>query len=200
MAKGKGKAITTFRVQLPKALMSRDLPKYFTRDEMREIIDSTPKDRDRLMLEVMWQTGARISELLMLKWSDVDRHARAIRIPTLKRRKPHVRVVPISDSLLKDIALFVADNNIQPKDRLFNVRRTRAFEIVKEACERAGFKGDDRCHPHTLRHSFAVNCVLQGVPVLVLNELLGHSQIENTLIYTKVLASDSRPFLEKVSF
>ncbi|MHA2203816.1 MAG: tyrosine-type recombinase/integrase, partial [Candidatus Hodarchaeales archaeon] len=59
---------------------------------------------------------------------------------------------------------------------------------------------DERGHPHTLRHSFAVNCILHGVPITVLKEWLGHRDITKTLIYTQILAHDSRAFMEQVSF
>ena len=55
-------------------------------------------------------------------------------------------------------------------------------------------------HPHTFRHSFAVNCISHQVPITVLREWLGHRDITQTLIYTQILAQDSRAFMETVAF
>jgi site-specific recombinase XerD len=68
---------------------------------------------------------------------------------------------------------------------------------VKNACEKAGIT-DDRTHSHTLKHAFSINCILQSVPVTVLKEWLGHRDITKTLIYTAILASDTRAFTENV--
>ncbi|HHT9118384.1 MAG TPA: tyrosine-type recombinase/integrase, partial [Candidatus Hypogeohydataceae bacterium YC38] len=68
-----------------------------------------------------------------------------------------------------------------------------------EACSKAGIDRD-RSHPHTFRHSFAVHCVLSGVPLPVLKKWLGHSSISRTMIYCQVLARDTREFYERVAF
>jgi integrase/recombinase XerD len=70
---------------------------------------------------------------------------------------------------------------------------------VRKACKLAGLN-DGRDHPHTFRHSFAINCIIQSVPVTVLREWLGHRDITKTLIYTQILAQDSRVFMENVRF
>ena len=84
-------------------------------------------------------------------------------------------------------------------DRLFAIGRTRSFQIIRGACLGAGIERS-RSHPHSLRHSFAIACVLQGVPVPVLNQWLGHAGLESTLIYSKVLAVDSRQFHDRMMF
>lgn len=187
------------RTQSLLSFTDRGLPKYWTRDEARTIIDATEKPRDRLIMEMMYQTGARVSELLMITSKDIDFHGSVIRMPTLKRKRVHIRVIPIKAGLLGEIARYIVAVKSEDNESLFQINRTRVFQIVREACKKADLF-DDRSHPHTFRHSFAIQCVLSGMPVLVLNELLGHSNIENTLIYTKVLASDSREFYERVDF
>jgi site-specific recombinase XerD len=187
------------RTQRLLSIVDRSLPKYWVKDEARMIIESADKPRDRLIMELMYQTGARVSELLMITPRDVDFHASVIRIPTLKRRKPHIRVIPIKSGLLGEIAKHIAVIKPSDTEPLFTINRTRIFQIIREACKRAGLY-DKRSHPHSFRHSFAVQCVLSGVPPLVLNEWLGHANVVNTLIYTKVLATDSKQFYERVDF
>jgi site-specific recombinase XerD len=193
------------------ALLGREVPKYFTPDEVQRILavvepngTQTPEKRrvafrNRLILNLLWQTGLRVSELLALTPQHVDFYAQVLAAPTLKRRKQHTRFIPLKAGLLGDLARYVAEEKVPGEERLFPVNRFRIYQIVKEACQKAGID-DDRAHPHTFRHSFAVNCVRGGVPVLVLNEWLGHANVENTLVYTKVLAADSRQFYERVEF
>ncbi len=198
MGKKNSTALARRTSSLP-ALLGRELPKYFTREEVHRILEATENERDKLMLNLMWQTGLRVSELLSLKPSNIDFRGGVLKVPTLKRKGHPFRVIPLQPSLLGELARFIASNKIGDEERLFPLTRFRVFQIVKEACKRAGIE-DERAHPHTFRHSFAVHCVLHGVPVLVLNEWLGHSNIENTLIYTKVLASDSRQFYDRLPF
>lgn len=80
--------------------------------------------------------------------------------------------------------------------QLFPITRQRVHQIVRGAAIRAEL----RAHPHTLRHSFAIACVLARVPVLVLAEWLGHASLEATLVYTRVFCADSRRYLGDVDF
>jgi site-specific recombinase XerD len=195
--------------QLPSSLVLRggrsitkvaaaELPKYFTRDEVARLLSATTSERDRLLGEVMWQTGVRVSELLALTAGAIDWEAQVLRVVTLKRRG-HVRTIPLRPDLLGKLARHVAEGGIGPDRRLFALTRQRVHQIVTAAARRAGLPAD-RAHPHTLRHSFAVACVLARVPVLVLNAWLGHASLEATLVYTRILCADSRAYIADVDF
>jgi integrase len=175
-----------------------DLPKYFTKDEVGRLLAATGRARDRLMLRVMWETGVRVSELLALTPASIDFGAEALQVVTLKRRA-HVRTVPIRPGLLGEIARHIAGGGVTADARLFPITRQRVFQIMRRSAGAAELPLD-RAHPHTLRHSFAIACVLARVPVLVLAEWLGHASIEATLVYTKVLCADSRRYLGDVDF
>ena len=197
---------------ITKKLFSQKLPKYFLRDEIRKIIENVPgrnekqRERNRLLLEIMWQTGARLNEALSLTPSDFDFNLKVVKIITLKKRKKKdgvvpVRIVPVKEQLLGLVAKYIVNNRIQDNEPLFKLTPRAVQKMVKEACRRAGIDGDDeRTHPHTFRHSFAVHHVLNGTPVLVLNELLGHTNIESTLVYTRVLAQDARMYVDRVEY
>jgi integrase len=146
----------------------------------------------------MWETGVRVSELLALTPDSIDFAAEALRVATLKRRA-HVRAVPLRPALLGELARHIAGRGIGADVRLFAITRQRVFQIVRGAARGAELPLD-RAHPHTLRHSFAIACVLARVPVLVLAEWLGHASLEATLVYTKVLCADSRRYLGDVDF
>ncbi len=172
-----------------------DLPKYLTKEEVGRLLAACSRARDRLILRVMWETGLRVSELLALTPASIDFAAEALQVATLKRRD-HVRAIPIRPALLGDLARHLAGRGIAADMRLFPITRQRVHQIVRRAARTAGLSA----HPHTMRHSFAIACVLARVPVLVLAEWLGHASLEATLIYTKVLCADSRRYLGDIDF
>lgn len=193
------KAIAIRRTTSLQALITKDLPKYLAADEVRRVIEQAKTPRDRLLMELLWQTGLRISEALKLTPGSIDFNGAVLKAPTLKRRKPMVRPIPLKPGLLGELARHVASRKIGEHERLFAIGRTRSFQIIRGACLAAGIERS-RSHPHSLRHSFAIACVLQGVPIPVLNQWLGHAGLESTLIYSRVLAVDSRVFHDRMAF
>lgn len=179
---------------------SQELPRYFNKQEIETIlINSEDRPKDHLLMSVLWNTGARISEALRIRTKDIDFYGKAIRITTLKRKQFTERVLPLQGHLAGLLGAHIAARRIQRDNLLFDFTRQRAYQIVNEVILRVGLD-EERAHPHTFRHSFAVHCVLSGVPILVLKEWLGHSNIQNTLIYLKVLGSDTRHFYDAVKF
>lgn len=175
-----------------------ELPKYLTRDQVSGLLGACGRPRDRQALRVLWETGVRVSELTALTSDSIDFAGEALQVVTLKRRG-HVRAVPLRPALLGELARHIAGGGIGSGRRLFPVTRQRVHQVVSAAARSAGLPAD-RAHPHTLRHSFAIACVLARVPVLVLAEWLGHRSLESTLVYTKVLCADSRRYLGDVDF
>ncbi len=180
------------------SIAASELPKYLTREQVRELLTACRPGRDRLMVELMWQTGVRVSELLSLSAGAIDWEGQVLHVVTLKRRG-HVRTIPLRPDLLGKLARHLAEAGIASERPLFALTRQRVHQIVAAAAARAGLPAD-RAHPHTLRHSFAVACVLARVPVLVLNAWLGHASLEATLVYTKVICADSRRYIADVAF
>lgn len=189
-------------------LERRTLPKYLPPEQVRRLIAAARNERNRLLLEVLWQTGGRISEVLAVTAEDIDLTNRQIRLLTLKQPKDrrlrpieHRRWIPIPDRLATDLASYLLKRGTK-ESRLFPISRVRAFEIVRDAARAAGLTADTGhgIGPHTLRHSFAVNCLNQGVPINVLKDLLGHSSILTSMIYLRVVPADFRAFLERVQF
>ena len=97
------------------------------------------------------------------------------------------------------IGLFIAERGLRKEDKVFEISRQRAYQIISYLCKKAGID-KERSHPHIFRHSFGVNCVLSGVPVLVLKNWLGHKDISDTLIYTQILAKDTREIMDQIIF
>ncbi|MBI5748490.1 MAG: site-specific integrase [Nitrospinae bacterium] len=180
--------------------LSRELPKYFTKPEMDSVLESVrDNSKKHLLINMLWQTGVRISELLKVKVKDIDFYAKTIKVASLKRRKKLQRVIPIQAGLIGEIGVYTAINKLQNEGRLFNFSRHRAYHIIRKTVLKAGLD-PERAHPHTFRHSFGVHAVLNGVPIIVIKNWMGHSNINSTLIYMQVLGSDTRQFYENLKF
>lgn len=180
---------------------STEVPKYLTADEVTRILESVRNHpKKHLLIKMLWQTGARVSELLDVKVKDVDFYARTVRIPTLKRREKGIlRTLPIQDSLKGDIGAYIAMKELKKDDKLFTITRQTVYFTVRDAVTDAGIE-KERAHPHIFRHSFAVHCILAGIPIVVLQQWLGHANINNTLIYLQVLGRDTRHFYDGLRF
>lgn len=204
------------------------LPQYLTRDQVAELVRAAKNDRDKLFIRVAFETGGRVSELIALTESDFDLTNRQIRLRTLKRRtdrrrrvQENFRWIPISDGLCADLSLWwhglrrtrecslceSVDGDpcrhiLSNSEHVFAFTRIAAFKLIRSAGRRAGLvaRGGREVSPHILRHSFAMNCITQGVPINVLKELLGHASIANTMIYLKTDPQQAREFLRKVQF
>ena len=180
---------------------SKDVPKYLTADEVTCVLEGV-RDNPKywLLINMLWQTGARVSELLETRVSDIDFYTRTIRLTTLKRRISGTRrTLPINDGLKGDIGAYIAMKALNKDDKLFTFTRQTAHTIVRNAVISTGIE-KERAHPHVFRHSFAVHCILSGVPIVVLQQWLGHANINNTLIYLQVLGRDTRQFYDGVRF
>jgi integrase len=182
---------------------AKELPPYFTKPEVDQILANLwqkQKLRDYLLVLLLWQTGARISELLSVKVSDIDFFNATIKLQTLKRKIRTERVLPLKSQTLGILALYINQCGLQREDRIFKISRQQAFRIVKKAVLEV-FPGDTkRAHPHVFRHSFAIYALSSGIPITVVRSWLGHRNIISTLIYTQALAQDTRRFFELLEF
>ncbi|WP_281281641.1 site-specific tyrosine recombinase XerD [Blastococcus colisei] len=157
--------------------------------------------RDRALLELLYGTGARISEAVGLAVDDLDRGQAAVRLAGKGGKE---RVVPVGSYALRAVEDYLvrarpalAANGLTGKrggvrgGTLFlNVRggplsRQSAWAILRSAAERAGLE-PATVSPHTLRHSFATHLLDGGADVRVVQELLGHASVTTTQVYTLV--------------
>jgi integrase/recombinase XerD len=181
----------------------RRLPKALPVGDILRLLDA-PGDgagplRDRALLEVLYSTGARISEAVGLDLDDIDTHERTV---LLDGKGGKQRLVPIGRPALKalDAYLVRARPGLATHGRgtpavFLNVRggrlsRQSAWQVLKIAAERAGIAAS--VSPHTLRHSFATHLLEGGADVRVVQELLGHASVTTTQIYTLVTVNTLR--------
>ena len=184
----------------------RRLPKAISVEEVAALLDGASVGdgvlaiRDRSLLEVLYGTGARISEAVGLTGDDVDLQSRTV---SLTGKGGKQRRVPLGsyaaravDDYLVRARPALADGADVPSTRLFlNARggplsRQSAWAVLRSAAERAGLRAD--ISPHTLRHSFATHLMEGGADVRVVQELLGHASVTTTQIYTLVTVDHLR--------
>ncbi len=152
--------------------------------------------RDRALLELLYGTGARISEAVGLAVDDLDRGQSVVRLAGKGGKQ---RIVPVGSYALRAVedylvrarpALAAAGRSGVRGGALFlnahggSLSRQSAWSILREAAERAGI--DAELSPHTLRHSFATHLLQGGADLRSIQELLGHASISTTQVYTKV--------------
>jgi integrase/recombinase XerD len=177
----------------------RRLPKAIAIDEVERLLDAAAWDgtalaiRDRALLELLYGTGARISEAVGLAIDDLDLDDRTV---LLSGKGGKQRRVPIGsfaaqaiDAYLVQVRPALAAAGRGTPAVFLNARggplsRQSAWTILRTAAERAGLA--DGISPHTLRHSFATHLMEGGADVRVVQELLGHSSVTTTQIYTLV--------------
>ncbi len=179
----------------------RNVPEVLSADEVSRLLESPSADtpeglRDRAMLELMYSSGLRVSELCGLKESDIDASERIIRI-TGKGAK--TRLVPVGEYALSAIADYKAVRrsilgDFRDADELFVTKRggkmsrkTFWFNIKKYA-RSVGIEKNVK--PHILRHSFATHLLRNGANLMSIREMLGHSDLATTQIYTALMTDE----------
>jgi integrase/recombinase XerD len=177
--------------------ISRLLPSVLTVDEVNKILDIVDLNvklglRDRALLETMYASGLRVSEAINLELNNIFFEDGFLRIFGKGSKE---RIVPIGKSALRCIEKYCNDerNLIKNKDSqnyvFLNFRgkkmtRMSVWNIVKKHSSLAGIKKE--IHPHTLRHTFATHLLEGGADIRIIQEMLGHSDISTTQIYTHI--------------
>lgn len=170
------------------------LPTYLTIEEVERLLDieiETPFDaRNKAMLELMYATGLRISEVVSLEFNNIDYDECIIRVMGKGSKE---RIVPINDIALECLKDYIENyrplmikNNMNNYLFLNNhgnmMTRQGVFKVLKKECLLKGITKN--VSPHTLRHTFATHLLENGADLRIIQELLGHSDIATTQIYT----------------
>lgn len=149
--------------------------------ELEKFLASTEDLRDRAILETLFSTGLRVSELISLKRNEIDFNRGEF---TVRGKGSKLRVVFLSDTAIKAIEAYLEKReDIEPE--LFPITVRSVQRIVKKAAIKAGIVGKS-VHPHTLRHNFATDLLRNGADIRSVQAMLGHSSITTTQIYTHV--------------
>jgi len=176
----------------------KHLADYLEPEQVHAMLDvaSTCNYRDYLIVRTMWETGMRASEVLAVTPSDIEQKNGIITITNAKGGKE--RRVILKKETVNELVSYVAQNNIENDVKLFSLKRRQLYNIVKKYGSLAGVSPD--VHPHTLRHSFAINLVRHNTDIRRVQMLLGHSTLDVTSVYLQFKESDLRQIYDTVPF
>jgi integrase/recombinase XerD len=182
---------------LPSPRHIKSLPRVLSQEEVRRLLEQPIKDdppglRDRAILETLYGTGIRISELTGLDLEDMDLAEGELRVMGKGSRE---RVVPIGGAAAAALREYVAvgrprlvrsaaQRAVFLNQRGGRLTRQGTWELVKKYAGRVGLA--DKMTPHTLRHGYATHLLENGADLRYIQELLGHASISTTQIYTHV--------------
>ena len=182
--------------------LGEKLPDTLTIDEVGMLLDACPTEtptqlRDKALLEVLYATGARISEVLALVVDDIAETRDFIKV-TGKGDKQ--RIVPVGGATQRALEAYLVrgrpalskgkSHAVFLNKRGGALSRQSSWAIIKDAASRAGIEKE--ISPHTMRHSFATHLLEGGADVRTVQELLGHASVTTTQIYTHVTPENLR--------
>jgi len=182
-------------VRTPK--QEKKLPRFLEYEEVKRLLETPPMDnwlgaRDAAILETLYSTGIRVSELVALNMDDVDFLGEVVHIRGKGKKE---RIAPISSSALQVIQHYMEyrnkraqnNNNFDPKVLFVNKhgRRLSTRSVRRKMDKYLKIAGlDPSISPHTLRHSFATHMLNKGADLRSVQELLGHQSLSTTQVYT----------------
>lgn len=179
----------TLNLKSPKA--AKRLPAILTKEELDLLLaqpntDSFKGARDKAMLELLYATGLKVSEIILINIEDIDLELGILKV---REDKDNIRVIPVGKPAIKALIHYI--NNYLPVDMettpLFLNYRKKAltrqgiWKIIKAYTKNAGI--NKTITPHTFRHSFAVHLIENGADIKTVQKILGHSDISTTQIY-----------------
>ncbi len=183
-------------------MSEKKLPHVLSPNEINKLIDFYNHDlfissRNKTIIDFMYSTGCRVSELINVEESDIDIEEAFVR---LEGKGSKQRIVPLGSKVLINLESYLPLRNKDRKsknNKLFisksykNLDRTAVFRIIKSTGVKAGIHKE--LYPHILRHSAATHMLEGGCDLRTVQEFLGHSSVSTTQIYTKV----TKAFLEE---
>jgi len=184
-------------LHLPLPRIEQKLPETLDESLARQLVEGVPASRrfhcrDRAILELLYGSGTRVSELINARLEHLDEEEAFLRV-TGKGNK--TRLVPLGSKALEAIRRYLreerpgqvrrrTDSTLFLSNRGAKLSRSRILKLVKEIGKQAGL--EQNLYPHLLRHSFATHLLGNGADLRVIQELLGHADIATTQIYTHV--------------
>ena len=176
--------------------IEKKLPEFLTIEEVSKLLNirtNTPLEmRNKAMLELLYASGMRISELLDLKMSNIDYQNEYVRVMGKGNKE---RIIPLTKITFKYLDEYIKSGRpyilkTKMSDYIFlnnngqRMSRQGFFKILRQICKKQGINKE--ISPHTIRHSFATHLLNNGADLRIIQELLGHSDISTTEIYTHV--------------
>ncbi len=169
--------------------------------DQKDISDTRRRIRGRywLVFLALRFTGARISEVTNIKPDDIDFRNAEMRLITLKKHNPKkkgaYRIIPVPANLTGEIASYIAQYPYM-KGKAFKVDRSNFYAVFQERCQEANIP-KELAHPHILRHTRAIELLRAGVPVTIVQDLLGHSALTTTAVYLKMSGQEAKGIMRE---
>lgn len=164
----------------------RKLPEVLSKEEIRKLFNAISNWKHRLMIEFLYGSGLRVSELINMKVKDLELDKNYGYVRNGKGGKD--RLIILSKIIKEKIKNLIEMENLSEDSFLFQSSRNKKYsirsiqQIIRKASKIAGIKR--KIHPHTLRHSFSTHLIENGYDLTNVQALLGHKSPETTLIYT----------------
>ena len=178
------------RINIRYSKVPEKVPVVLTKDEIKRLFDSIENEKHRLMIEFLYSSGMRVSELVNLFVGDLDIENGYGWVRRGKGGKD--RLFIIAENLKEKVKKLISQENLLPENHLFSNNRKEKYstrtvqQILKTASRKS--KIDKKISPHSLRHSFATHLIENGYSVLEVQTLLGHKSPETTFIYLHTAA------------
>ncbi|MBU0707049.1 tyrosine-type recombinase/integrase [Patescibacteria group bacterium] len=166
---------------------NRALPSFLSQDEVMLLINAPDTSsleglRNKMIFELLYSGGLRVSELINLKLTDIDFNEGQVKVLGKGNKE---RYIPMPERTLDLIQAYISrksDGSNGGNGRLINLTVVRIFQLIKEYAQKIGLT--KHISPHTIRHTFATHLLDNGADLRVVQELLGHANISTTQIYT----------------
>jgi integrase/recombinase XerD len=181
------------RTKMPVIRKEHKLPVVLNKEECKLIFSAITNTKHKLMLMFMYSAGLRTGELLRLRWEDIDLERLLIHVKMSKGRKD--RYVPLSKNLFLLLSYHyekrpLGEYIFYAKDVNARIGRNALRWVMNRVVIRTGLK--KKISMHTFRHSYATHLLEDGLDIVSIKELLGHSRIETTLVYLQVANCERR--------
>lgn len=180
------------KIEAPK--IGRSLPKFLSEEEVLKLLDGAKDLRLKSMLEILYASGLRVSELIGLKISSVKKEGGSYFLQVVGKGNKE-RIVPLGSAAVKALQEYLQTLE-EDQGLLFPITRQRFGQILKELAKEVGID-ERKVSPHVIRHSFASHMLHHGADLRLVQKLLGHEMIATTQIYTHIQSEKLKEVVEK---
>ena len=174
-------------IETPK--ISRKLPVVLTKEEVKKLIDATENKKHKIMIKLLYSSGLRLSELINLHVGDLEFNENIGWVRGGKGGKD--RIFLLSNNLIDELKKFTngkTNDNFLFEGRNGKLSARAVQKLISKSSQKAGIQKS--VHVHTLRHSFATHLLESGEDIRKIQELLGHSSLNTTQIYTHISTAE----------
>jgi len=166
--------------------------KYLKKEEWEKLRGSIDKSRDRMIIELLYETGCRVGEIAKIDIQDIDFSGGYIRIPWQNSKTKVGRTVFITSERANKLKGYLRDKG-RKKGALFRISKRRIQEIVQHYSKKSGVKASS----HTLRHSHIVHALQDKVNITAVQGQVGHKRLETTQVYSELAPEQVKEAYER---